>query len=537
MIGTVIIDDEIWVCQLIKNIVDWEEMGFQILGEAYNGTDAFELIQAKKPELVLTDIRMSGMDGIELMEKVRKSGLDTKFIVVSGYSDFEYAQSALKYGALGYLLKPVDREELKEFLLSIRSSVFLKREEELLTQTLRERLSTSVEQLKSQYFVSFLTGDAEELKITRANQEYECHLKEGAFQAVVFAFDLRMELPAGKTMEQTALQTLKKKLGDGMNRLCHDILLLIMDHRIVMLLNFPPGKEEQIREMTEDIFEYFVSDRGMIREFDITASCGPVMADINGLRKSFERAENGVLARIKYGKNRLIDLEKYSFKEAGLSRVFPVEREKKLISCLEVYDSMGARELLKELFGAILKDDGLNPALVFDLADEAVNLFVKTLHRNGLDEELMLEKADKVRTNIRSLGQADRILTCINRLIEEAKSLNDEKNQNKSVRAVEVIKQYVEEHYREEISLKEAAEIVCLNPKYLGELFCRETGLHFSEYLIRYRLDLAKELLKDVRFRVGEVGERVGYTDTKHFSKLFRKYVGVTPMQYKKMFS
>lgn len=159
MIRTVIIDDEIWVCQLIKNIVDWGAMGFEIVEVAYDGEAGLEAILRQHPQLVLTDIRMSGMDGIQLMQKVRERKLDTKFIVISGYDDFVYAQGALKYGALGYILKPVDRRELTDFLMSVRDELFVGKMEENKKKEIEGKLNESIEQLRIQYFQGCLLGE------------------------------------------------------------------------------------------------------------------------------------------------------------------------------------------------------------------------------------------------------------------------------------------------------------------------------------------------------------------------------------------
>ena len=121
MIRTIIVDDEYWVCQLICDLIDWNSYGFEIVGQAYNGEEALASISSQKPDLVFTDVRMPGLSGLELIEKCQPLSPDTKFVIISGHSEFEYAKSAMQNGALGYLLKPVDPEELTDLLSSIKS--------------------------------------------------------------------------------------------------------------------------------------------------------------------------------------------------------------------------------------------------------------------------------------------------------------------------------------------------------------------------------------------------------------------------------
>lgn len=123
MINTIIVDDEVWVCKLICNIVDWESFGYKITNQIYSGSEALEVITREKPDLVFTDIRMPGIDGMTLIREIQKTCPKTKFVIISGYSDFECVKTAIDLNVLGYLLKPVEPDELTELLLRLKNTV------------------------------------------------------------------------------------------------------------------------------------------------------------------------------------------------------------------------------------------------------------------------------------------------------------------------------------------------------------------------------------------------------------------------------
>lgn len=124
MIKTIIADDEAWVCQLITGLIDWEAHGFKVIGNAFDGLSLNQMIKELKPDLVISDIKMPGMDGLSVIKKAKEAALPTKFVIISGYNDFEYAKTAIHTGVLGYLLKPVEPAELIELLSSIKENAF-----------------------------------------------------------------------------------------------------------------------------------------------------------------------------------------------------------------------------------------------------------------------------------------------------------------------------------------------------------------------------------------------------------------------------
>lgn len=535
MIHVVIVDDEVWVCQLIRNIIDWSDLGFEIMEEAYDGETGLQAILKHRPELVLTDIRMSGMDGIRLMERTREERIETKFIVISGYNDFEYAQNALKYGAIGYLLKPIDRKELTNFLISIRDSLFADKLKESKRKEIESRLDESLEQLRMQYFKTCLLQKQNYDSLEIINKDYRCSFNPGCFQVMIATFDEKMGRDAEDETGKISKSWIFQRTKEILDKRCFEYLAMQVNDLDIFILNYTEGENEYIRQDMQEVI--YKGMRGKVSEYDLTISVGCIVPELCRIGESYEQAVTGMQSRIRYGTNKVIDISTKIYQNMSVLKIFGIEQEKRLLFHVETFDCIAARTLIREILQKIKEDDTLNPGLIFAMSEEILELFYKTMRRRAIEVERVLGEKDIWSRRLSRLNSIEQIVSLLYKLLTEVKASCEKNGQRKSQKAVEIAKSYIAEHYKDEVSLTEVADIVLLNPKYLGELFKKETGLNYSEYLLKYRLDLAKEMLLDVRCRVGEVGEKVGYQDSKYFSRLFKKHVGVTPKQYKKMFS
>lgn len=540
MITTIIVDDELWVCQLIKRIVNWEELNFSIIGEAYDGNEALELIKTKKPDLVITDIRMPGIDGINLIKNVKELGLETGFIIISGYSDFEYAKGALKYGALGYLLKPIDRKELTDLLTSVRTTMYKNREKMFEEKLVKGKLARSLNQLQEQFFLKFLLSDSahtEKVDIDVLNREYESKFKQGYFQVVIFRIDYKNMGSMNEASEKEVLDNIQEITISEFEHYCFEIVTLKLKNQVACILNYEPSVENAIRNSIKTSFEKIRMNSHPMRDFDLTAGVGSCETDFSLLTASYNWANISIKARVSFGLNKILDISKHAFSTVELKELFPVDKEMKLSHLLEMFDNSASIAIIEEILGTFKERSDLNPCLIFDVSFEIVEVFFKVMRRLDIGIEKDYIGKSKVYSDIGECKSVDHILDYFQKLLDGARSFYNSIKQNQNRKAIEMVKAYICDHYKEEISLNDVANLVFLNPKYLGELFKKETGINFSDYVINCRLDVAKELLKDVRYRTNEVAEMVGYKDAKHFSKLFKKIVGVNPAEYKKMFA
>jgi two-component system response regulator YesN len=539
MLSTLIVDDELWVCKLVKGIVNWERLGFQIIGEANDGNQAFELIVKNKPDLVITDIRMPGTDGLALIKKVKEYGVDTSFIIISGYSDFSYAKEALKYGASGYLLKPIDKKELTDLLKIVQKGILDKMSDLTSQVQTQQRLEQSIKQLKDRFLVDLLHSDqrtADPADLEDINSRYRLDFKKGCFQILICRVDTKNALE-NEEVEAALLSSIEHFFLAELEAICFEVVAMNARNQLIFVLNYHPMKNNLVINAIPTIFRKISANLPLEGSFDLTIGCGSCESAFELAPKSFSLAKEAIQARVALGPNKIIDLSKLNYRASDMRDLFPLALEVKLRSSLEVFDSKAFSSIIGEIFRSLSGMRDIHPGSIFKVAYEIVESFYKVMRQVDIDLEKQLKSLGSVYEEIGECKSIDQIIDYFAKLFAKTLTSYNNLKQNHSRKVIELIKCFVFDNYGREITLNDISKVIQLNPKYIGELFKKETGINFSDFLTNHRIDMAKELLKDVRCRINEVSDKVGYKDVKYFSSLFKKNTGVTPAEYKKMFS
>ena len=512
-----LVDDEVHICQLIQHLVNWEELGAELCGMAHDGVEAYEMIQSLHPHIVLSDIRMSGMDGIDLLEKIRNAGFDCAFILISGYRQFRYAQRAIQLGVIDYLVKPIKKKELNA---AIRKSI----------QALQEQEESRE-----------LAPDGPHPG--RKNMEVLIHALESSDPGPMSSADLArrygVSLPGRQRMLYAKCITCDEAFSP-------EVLPLLFNHL--------EGRFQENGWFESGFcarwwtgYLLAVSDLRQPNLSAIQRQCQTAISIFPNWRvvlgacpleetESFSAAANGA--------RRAADRHYFSpsevvFQEAAAPVRFEevVSNRSLLSGAMQVLDGKSVGELIKEDLAALESHhsaeavfayaawtiDAMNHALSAFTASRSGLKGLQYLHRNELLEQLYYCSSLRV-LRTRLCGLLEEKIRTTREAIEQL--------ENKPVR---IIREMVSQRYMEHISLYDAAELVDLSPVYLSVLFKKETGVNFKDYVTNVRIDSAKELLRSGE-TINRVAERVGYQDVKYFSRLFTRVVGVPPAQYKKLY-
>ena len=483
MLKVLITDDEQMICNLIANILDWEDMGFQIIGMANTGTDAFDIIQKEKPDVVISDIRMPGYDGIQLIQKTAEAGIQAVFVMISGYKQFEYAQNAMKYGVKYYLLKPISEEKLRETMMEIGRELDVKQQKIVEERHLRRQVQEARDKMKRRFLTTVLAANEKdnlESDISRnaVNAEYNTEFKDGEYRAVFVKVDIRGAVGKSAEYLQDKIEQYVEKFGKDFS----ESISTYTHSGIVVLFNYKNEDEEEIKRKIEELW-----------------------TDLDDYVKNFE----------------------------GFSVVIGVSEAtgqfKETRKC--IVESMDAvKYRIKNPESKILYYDEFDDTLIY-----YVDLLNKTLdkaQKEKMEEyfEQWNERIDNERTELKLTEATKAYVTKVIQYVQEEKK-------DKDIRPVREVKTYLEENYHQEISLNDLADIVSLNASYLSALFKKETGMTYTEYVMFCRLEKAKELLADTGKSIAEIADAVGYHDTRHFSKLFTRNIGLKPSEYRKLYS
>lgn len=471
MYKVLIVDDELLVINSLKNRISWKDYGFEIVGDARNGITAYEKILQLRPDIVFTDIRMAGMNGLELIQKVNELSLNIQFVVISGYAEFAYAQKALNYGALGFCLKPFDENEIAGILKKARTvldNIRSSHETELLT--LLEDNSTEGQTLKSEIFKTL---------------GFECNGKNG-FQVVVFTGTTGLNLPE-------ELKYIKFKIGSVKN---------------AYIIEYNPVAHES-KYYTEKIAQN-------IRCIGISK----IHYSFNTLSEAIDEASIAASQFFITGTKCLYEYSDY---------------------CLEKFD-----QTVKELGDALIARNIASIEKILDLigtyfqdgtctVKHALKVYNMFLYLFGS------EYTDKYENSLETYEQLTNLFCSVQEMLSYLKELLIEsKNVGHYTTAADEgndtykrILKYINLNYCNDISVQSIASKFMVNPNYISQLFKKEKGETFTEYLTGLRVKHACEMLKTNDLPVYEIAEKAGYNDYFHFAKVFKRVTGKTPTAYR----
>ena len=536
MLSLVISADERGIIELIKNLIDPSRVQTEVVGEAENGVDAYNLIVDKRPDVVITDIRMPGMTGIELIEKVSQAGLGVTFVVISGYRDFEYAQSALRFGAVDYLLKPIKQNDLNNLLVELNDKKENSVAREVKVQSLQEELAISMELLRKNALWDLLSGDPARLRTGLAAIEANTffHFGPGKFCVALVKIDCASE--ANLQYPSDSIEVIMGKFIRKLEPDCFEAEYVCERTMGYLVFNYAPGKHLPLEQKQQYLLDLLRSDAYKYVFFDITVALGQEEWELARIADSGRTALEALHHRIDLGCGGILNYNGLAKRYDGQERepVLDDPARKKLRKCLENLSQPDTRAAIHGLIADYLRNHEGKAFGLYQYCEELlrnVNAIVLELLEEPIFESPRYRENIENCTTVAGLERvcqdyAAAILeTCI------AKKANQE------YRPIRLIKQFVQEHYAEPITLEDIARVVHFNPVYISTVFKKETGMSFSGYLTDVRLEEAKKLLKTTSLNVAEVARTVGYNDVRHFSKLFIKTVGIKPVEFRKFYA
>ena len=523
-----IADDEIYVIELIKRLIDWESMGAEIIGVATDGISAFHAICELHPDVVITDIRMPGYNGLVLIEKVQQQKIHTQFIVISGYKHFEYAQSAIKFGVRDYLLKPINASELTSIIKRIAISLNqnMANREKLLRQNSNYlKLKNKVHDF---FISSIIDGSAAFTQdINTINAEYMLSFQPGSFQFLIAKLDAKnISNDFLKSLLSEVVYITRKHLQDH----CHAFLYQDRGSRVAFLINYE--KDRSLKQSFNNIIHELSNYCSKFGGISVSLGLGSVLHHTSELRSSYDEADNAVKSRIFDRNGKLIMPVPPINTEELLSQILSEDTEKALLKSIESSDFTGYKNLISGIFLAAQKIKIENASFYWVLCSRIHQLFWDATHFLYSDGHIPNAIQDLYElledcTNLSELE--DQLLQNTVDLLYKYIDFNN----YQANAPITIIKQYIKEHYAEKITLNDAAKLVHLNPVYFSILFKRKMNTNFVDYINEYRIETSKKMLQGMELSISEIADRVGIPDARYFSRLFKKHIGVTPKEYR----
>ncbi|MHA0856768.1 response regulator [Paenibacillus sp. CMAA1364] len=515
-----LIDDEPGAIKTLKYLLDWNEYGFQIAGEAANGKQALDLLQSKVFSLVISDIKMPVMDGLELVKEIRKFSR-IPIIMMSGYAEFDYVKKCLEYGVKDYLLKPVEEDEFIPLLQNIKLEI-----EHL--QLIDKQLYHGVQAMRDQMLKKWAHG------LIRAEDVVEhfplvgiLESSEGAF----CAFKVHMEFMDSFDNRLMESDVLLKRFA--VRNIIEDVIgnqgyAFEEDHEHVgvLLIGQRDGlSEEYVRTQAEQMREWI----GQFAKVPVTIGVGNMVYTLQNVVESFQRADKMLDMRFLFGKNSVLSGEVAKLpdvKEASTKRDIS-----HIIDALKWNDTLEASQLLEDRWVQLIRCHSEEAMKAL-----AVEMFVdlyRVVKENGNSLNTVFPTPWQDFTMIMESKSMEALFLLVEkRCLIIAEYLNNRK-QPQASQTIETVKKFAQEQFAQQICLKQIAEQVYMNPTYLGRLFKSEEGISFNEYLMKVRMEKAKVCLRNTSGKIYNIALEVGYTDVDWFYKKFKQYTGVSAGEYR----
>lgn len=515
MYQVILVDDEYYVRKSIQNRVNWAGLECVIAAEAENGAQALELVGGINPDIVLVDIMMPEMDGLELIRQAREISPGTQFAILSGYDDFLYTKEAIKLQVTDYIKKPVDVEELEAAVRAMIRTIEANRQA-------RERLDELAGQAQD------LTG----MKIERALNDACAGAEawralEGLLQDGLHAWVLLFIPPRQTNNPQNSLERLKTEIEHSLRSSTAGRAYAAASdadaNEIRILL--PASSTHAVEVAARGLEQGLRSQSGMLNDRRFYLAHSDAVA-LPGLYEQYGMALQVLKSKIFGG---LPGLQKAGGLKAAsqeeITAVFALlERAK---SCVAAGQFNRLEVVLSQLFSEklVTSVQVVEEALfsLYGLARESAGR-CKTQLPEVYAQKMVGSHALLYFDSLRDLKEQVRDLLLA--IFCEGSSVDDDEITTQ-------VKKYIEEHFNETISLKSIAGLFFLNPSYLSSLFKRKTGVNFNKYLEATRINHAKTLLANLDAPVNDIASMTGYGDPNYFTKAFKKCTGMTPSEYK----
>lgn len=533
MVKIFLAEDEKIVREGIKNGIPWEKYGFEFAGEAPDGELAYPLILKSKPDILLTDIRMPFINGLELAEMVKKELPELHIMFFSGYDDFEYAKRAIKIGAADYLLKPVSSSQLLEALERMSETIMQERsdknykEEFLKQQEERKRIE------RDRLFDTIVSGKLSLQEILRKGQEYNLSLCAPMYNLILFqargSDNQEQYSDAGVIFDERVKEEFEGRLDIiKFNRLSEGYAFLVMG-------NDPEDLEEKVAAYTRLLIRRVESSNGM----EYFGGIGVPVCRLSEIRACFKAASRAYACRYMLEYNQVLTAEaaERMHDDSGSISLTGMDITKLNRDAVPNFLKNGSVPEVKYFVEEYLEACGNNfESLIFRqyiLVDIylAVIGFVTQL---GFEPEQVIKEFKDARTLQPSAGSKKAAVQYAQAILSKAIALRTTCSQKKYRLVLDKARDYIENHYKDEdISLNVVASSVNISPNHFSTIFSQEMGITFVEYLTKVRMEAAKTLLLQTDLRTSEIGYQVGYKDPHYFSYLFKKTHGITPKAFR----
>ena len=544
MLKIFLAEDEVIVRETIKRMIPWEELGFELVGEAADGEMALPLLIRQKPDLLITDIKMPFMDGLTLAKLAKKELPELKIVILSGYDDFNYAKQAINIGVEDYLLKPITKNALIERLSEIRSRYEHEKTQKEYYEKFQREMQAYEKNSSRDFFEALVRGSMDMMEVYKKAEKLGVDIVAEAYNILIFTMNSEEDFSGQKEgyseWEAETLEMLEEFFSG------HPSAMLfrsnIFSYGVLL-----KGQKESIKEITKECvgkIQGILKRKESKREWFLAV--GQPVERLSQIKKSYHTASRAFSQRYLYGENILYydEMEMMEHRSGQADTNDNAYLKKVDVNALnpailQKFLSNGIQEeienFVKDYFYAIgqepMESLAFRNYVILNVRFSVIT-FLKGL---GCDTEGM-ESENTEEILVESGKNIENAIAYAEKMISRAITIRDQNSGNKNRSILKTAVDFIDEHYMDEdISLNTAANVANVSSNHFSALFSQNMGQTFIEYLTSLRMNKAKELLRCTGMRSSEIAGEIGYKDAHYFSYLFKKTQGMTPSDYRKV--
>lgn len=532
MFKVLIIDDEPIIRRGLINIINWKKFQCAICGEAGDGVEGLEKIRALQPDIVFADINMPEINGLEMIRMAKDIVPHCKFVILSGYREFSYMQEALKIGAFDYILKPSSIEDICEVMRRVVVALKYEIDAQLEIKKLRKCFEDSIPILKEKllYDVIFQMNINEE-EIKESFELYGIHIHEFILFIIEMDGESKKREPYQRQLYQFGIiNTVEEMFVED-----YKVEKIVLNNRQIAFIITSDAAKELLEE---HVYKKVNSIQQLVEScFGFTVSIGISTKGegIEALHEKLQECKNALSYRFYMGNSSIILYRDLNSFYQGQNQVEFEGLDKELCNVIKTGNDEDIKQVLTRIGEKVIKTN-LEPESIktfyWNLIYE-INMIRISIKNLEVQEQ---EFSHDISSLYRMIDHASQVQELQELLEEVAVSVGHRINRYNKKNINQILQnaiRYIEENYTMSITLNELAEHTYVSTYYLSRMFKKELGKNFVEYLNEIRIEKAKELLKDNKYKTYEVAELVGIQDPHYFSKIFKKYVNMTPTEYK----
>lgn len=508
-----IVDDEVIIRTGLCTVIDWKELGLTLLEPAESAEEALERIPHEKPHIVLTDIRMPGMDGIALAQEIKKLLPDTEIVILTGYDDFAYAQQALRQGVADYLLKTSGPEEIIKAAMKARQTIMDKWE---LSRNEQARTAAFRHQLLDRVLEGRAGSDDDPPQVLKwLHEQHKQNLMPDR------AYPMRVLLVHASGWGEGRLSDLLLGAADNILGELLPSVSLVKGERIALVVRV----DSQSTGTGE--LERAVRKVGETLKCSVFAASGCIVLGPHELHLSYREAESIYSYRLLLGEQGVYVLSDIASRSGGRT-VCSQEEEKELACILVSNNPAHLRQWVNRIVREQMDDERVTPSSLQAYLQSVVIAGHRWLERAKGDGRTAAPPASAYPFDTDPRPEAE-LFRMLSSLMSTFHDTISDSRYSYMQRAIAYIRERLDQH----LSLQDVARFVHLTPNHFSEVFKKETGQSYIEFVTLERMRKAADVLRSTQMKISEVAGAVGYEDIKYFSQQFKKYYGKTPSEFR----